>query len=180
LKVTVDNKTAVVRMPTDAEWTAYLKAQQIVVRKLGGGRYADPETVDVSDKALALFNEIAGDGQEFDKDQAEEALQKLADTRIDEVEKIGEDIHMCVVMAGRVESRIVCRCPLAGERKAYRKARMTSTPEATLNRIRVHPEAAIALYDKICPTPLTVPAKIAVVSRVLEFLELGDNEVDPT
>jgi len=181
LKVTIDGKTAEVRMPTEEEWARLIRANKILIRQLGGGKTRN-EPVDTTAKSAELFRTLGGEG--FDPDEAEAAINKLGACGVsDEIEIEGDIVSIPLkIITGSVTVRL--RKPKVGERKAYMEARSTVISGQKLTEIRVNPMAAAELFAKLLvgeeSKDIPLPAKAVVISELLDFLATGDSESDPT
>lgn len=182
MKVTVDQKTVSVRQPNEGEWRDYFRANKILIRTLGGGR-TTTDSADTLPQSLALYNAIKMDGSELTAEEAECVIQKVAACETtEEIERFGDKFSLRLRTCGE-EIAVIVRAPNVGERRKYQAARMSRVDSKNLATIRVNPDAAIELFAAIGESKdqsLPLPVKTHVIKEVLEAIEAGDTEIDPT
>lgn len=131
-------KTAVVRLPTADETTAYQKDYYFVIP---GKKLGTLETVDEQlQRSLKLFNDIRLDkGDEFDEYEADEIITNMHFCQFKSVSKEGNE-HTVTVGTHFGDVVHVVRTPSVKERITMNNAFDRSSPS---------PAPSLALYDQI-------------------------------
>ena len=141
-------KTAVLRLPTNAELMAYLGKQRSRYKDLGR-RKGQPVPVSTGKADLELFTKLrlAGTGEPFDEFEAGTAINKMMRQRIIDCERVGQSYKISLETVFGTTVHVI-GIPTEKDMDAYLRNFMVPTdlPHGVTER-RFPPEVPVNLYD---------------------------------
>ncbi len=142
-------KTAVLRLPTNAEMSGYMSQQKTLYRDLGR-RKGQSESVPNPKADLELFTRIRIDkGPDFDEAEAARSIGLLTRQRVTKCEREGETYRVTLLTVFG-ETVHVVNIPFEKDLAIYRRNvfKAMDLPHGVEER-RYPPEAADRLYDAV-------------------------------
>ena len=142
-------KRCEVRLPLDAEWCAWARAQRTIRHFLGRGK-SQSEDVDLSKVNAELFTKIRTDheGPEFDEAEAGMVIGRIERCNVTGIEREGNNYRIAMKVPGaRVEH--VLRMPTAKQMQDHERASTSTVAARRSIETRAFLEPSGALYDKL-------------------------------
>jgi len=142
-------KTAVLRLPTSEEITAYVSTVRLLTRRLGRGR-SESQNAENKESQRKLFQKIRIDkGEEFDPAEVDYALTRILAQETLSTEQDGNEFVVTVAsIGGRLVHRL--RMPTRAELQAYRdNLYKTRQLPHDVEEQRFPPDVPVQFYDAI-------------------------------
>ncbi|HUS96798.1 MAG TPA: hypothetical protein VMX97_08680 [Hyphomicrobiaceae bacterium] len=179
-------KTAIVRFPSDEQWSERMRVQRTVIRDLGRGQ-SETQILGAEEADLALFQavRIDKDGPAFDAAEAAAVIRRLSRADTGEPEREGNAYRIPLTVPG-AETVHVLRMPSERQLLDYRRSavRVIESRHGR-SELRINLTPAAELYDALKQTvegytgAVPIIHKSAVINELLQELRTLEEEPDP-